>query len=34
LALFFPFLPRDLSDEGRPKKHLLLVRRKRPLLNF
>jgi hypothetical protein len=34
LALFFLFLPRDLSNEGQLKKHLLLVRRRRPLLNF
>jgi hypothetical protein len=34
LALFFLFLPRNLNDEGRPKKRLLLIRRKHPLLNF
>jgi hypothetical protein len=34
LALFFLSLPRDLSDKGRPKKRLLLARRRRPLLSF
>jgi hypothetical protein len=34
LVLFFLSLPRDLSDEGRPKKRLLLVRRRRPLSSF
>jgi hypothetical protein len=34
LALFFLSLPRDLSDEGRPKMRLLLVHRRRPLLSF
>jgi hypothetical protein len=34
LALFFLFLPRGLSDEGQPKKRLLLFRRRRPLLSF
>jgi hypothetical protein len=33
-VLFFLFLPRDLSDEVRPKRRLLLVRRTRPLLSF
>jgi hypothetical protein len=34
LVLFFLSLPRDLSDEGRPKKRLFLVRRRRPLPSF
>jgi hypothetical protein len=34
LVSFFLFLPRDLSDEVQPKKRLLLVRRRRPLLSF
>jgi hypothetical protein len=34
LALFFLSLPRDLSDEGRPKKRLWLIRRRCPLLSF
>jgi hypothetical protein len=34
LALFFLSLPPDLSGEGRPKKRLLLIRRKRLLLSF
>jgi hypothetical protein len=34
LVLFFLSLPRDLSDEVRPKKHLLLIRRRRPLPSF
>jgi hypothetical protein len=34
LVLFFLSLPRDLSDEVRPKKHLLLVRRRRLLPSF
>jgi hypothetical protein len=34
LALFFLSLPRGLSDEGQPKKCLLLFRRRRPLLSF
>jgi hypothetical protein len=34
LASFFLSLPRDLSDEGLPKKHLLPVRRRRLLLSF
>jgi hypothetical protein len=34
LALFFLSLPRGLSDEGQPKKRLLLFRRRCPLLSF
>jgi hypothetical protein len=34
LALFFLSLPRGLSDEGQPKKHLLLFHQRRPLLTF
>jgi hypothetical protein len=34
LVSFFLSLPRDLIDEGRPKKRLLLVRRRRLLLSF
>jgi hypothetical protein len=34
LASFFLSLPRDLSDEGQPKKRLLSVRRRCLLLSF
>jgi hypothetical protein len=34
LVLFFLFLPRGLSDEGQPKKRLLLFRQRHPLLSF
>jgi hypothetical protein len=34
LALFFLSLPRDVSNEGRPKMRLLLIRRRHPLLSF
>jgi hypothetical protein len=34
LALLFHSLPRGLSDEGQPRKRLLLFHRRRPLLSF